>query len=96
MGSFLNTDRDGNMYSKDSGSGAMTNELLQGSLTCGTNPHAFDAVDPAYILAVLHPEENMARQQQEQIINTAISHGRTQYSISTNAAGNAAIYVFPN
>jgi hypothetical protein len=28
MGSFLNTDRDGNAYSKDSGSGAMTNELL--------------------------------------------------------------------
>jgi hypothetical protein len=29
---------------------------------CGSNPHAFDAVDPAYVLAVLHPEENMARQ----------------------------------
>jgi hypothetical protein len=41
--------------------GGMNNQLLHNSLTQGTNPNAFDAVDPAYVEAVLYPEEYMAR-----------------------------------
>jgi len=39
----------------------MTNKIVSSALKMGTNPSSFDAVDPAFILSVLNPEEYMAR-----------------------------------
>ncbi len=49
-----------------------------------------------YVSSVIVPEDSYARQQQDEVLNTAISHGRSVYNVTTNGEGNVGIYVFPN
>jgi len=55
-----------------------------------------DAVDPEYVCTVVNPEDNMARQQQAVVTDTAISRDKYIQNITTNSSGNVGVFIFPN
>lgn len=55
-----------------------------------------DAVDPEYVCTVINPEDNMARQQQAVVTDTAISRDKYIQNITTNSSGNVGVFIFPN
>jgi hypothetical protein len=57
--------------------------------------YAPDAVNTEYIAGVIAPEVVAARAPAVYSKHTALANNRVTFTVTSNAAGNAGVYIFP-
>lgn len=61
-----------------------------------SDKYAMDAIDMNYVSSVIVPEDYTARQPTPFSVRTAVSHSKLNFTLGTNDAGAAGVYIFPN